>query len=202
MMRRAELEQRQAELAVEEVRHPEQIDPPDRIGHELRDRHGPRLAVRQERAPRDARDRIGRVARDVRALGGAEPRVRVGAVVEQEPQGEPSEPHHARRQKRPTPAESDRDERHHHRGHDRADVGARVEQSGCEGALRPRKPLGDGLDGRREISRFAEAEREARRDEPGRGCRVVEPDRAEHRRPRPDQTRSHRRARRPRPTRP
>jgi hypothetical protein len=80
-----------AVVAVQEVRNPEQVQPPHGIGHELADRERPRLAVLQQHPPRHVHRRIGRIAADVRELGGADARVAVGPPAQRPPRQEPQE---------------------------------------------------------------------------------------------------------------
>src|SRR5439155_21306521 len=79
-------------------------------------------------------------------------------------------------QKGPLPAESNGDERHDRRCEDGADVRAGVENPRRQRALTAREPFGDGLDRRREVTRFAETERESCGEESGHRRRVLQPD--------------------------
>ena len=63
--RRPEPGEREPVFAVQELRQPEQEEPPDRIGHELRDNESPGLPMAQQLQPRHARGRLFRVAADV-----------------------------------------------------------------------------------------------------------------------------------------
>ena len=63
-------------IPVQEIRDPEQIDPPDRIGDELARGKRQRLAVHHDGAPRHGSPgRLG-VALDVRQLAGGDARMR------------------------------------------------------------------------------------------------------------------------------
>ena len=64
-----------AVVAVEKIRNPEEVEPPDRVGQELAERERPGLPVLQQPDPRDVRRRVGRIAADVRQLGSADRRV-------------------------------------------------------------------------------------------------------------------------------
>src|SRR5262245_43925268 len=60
------------EFFVEEIGHPEEVEPPDGIGHELANGERPGLAMREQLGPGNFHDWIGRVAANVCQLGGAE----------------------------------------------------------------------------------------------------------------------------------
>ena len=150
----------EAVVAVEEIGDPEEVQPPDGVGHELADREGPGLAVGEELAPGDGRDPLGRVVADVGHLRGGEPGVLLGRTVAPRPPGEPEEAREAGGDERPLPAPVERDPGNDQRGDERPHVRARVEDAGGEGALLLREPLRHRLDGGREVARFAEAEEE------------------------------------------
>ena len=91
-----------------------------------------------------------------------------------------------------------RDPRHDQRRHERADVGAGIEDARGERALLLRKPLRDRLDRRREVARLAEAEQPAHQHEAGdrrrvaRGRRTTGPARPPDRSAAPRRARSRR----------
>ena len=153
--RRAHRAQIDAVIAVEKVGHPEEVQPPDRIGQELPDRERPRLPMRHERAPRH---RGRRHPPDRCGCARAPPRSRVDDVRgdRKSPTTAPATRTRARPWQRmpraiPTAAVI---ARHDERRHQRADVGAGVEEAGRERALASRKPFGDGLDRGGKVSRL------------------------------------------------
>src|ERR1043165_5515736 len=78
------------------------------------------------------------------------------------PREEPDESDRPRRDESRAPAVPDRYYRNDEWRDKRADVCARVEDSGGEGALFFRKPLGNGFDRGWKVSRFAKTEEETR----------------------------------------
>ena len=199
--RRANPREIQAVVPEEEIGHPEQIQPPNRIGHELADREGPGLTMPQQPCPGNPRDVLRRIAADVGELRLGQRGMVFGPAIERDPERQPHEADGAGENERPAPAVEQRDRRHHERRDDGADVGAGVEDASGQRALPPRKPLRGRLDRRREIARFAEAEPEAghaeahhrarkrvrhRRDTPEDEC-----ERVAHFRPDPVDDRAH-----------
>ena len=107
----------------------------------------------------------------------------LGRRVGRLPPEEPEETGEAGEDERPLPAPAQRNPRHHQRRHQRADVGAGIENAGRERALLLREPLGDGLDRGGKVARFAETE-----DEP-RECKARRRARQQHDRRRIDKDR-------------
>ena len=149
----------------EELRQPEEEEPPDRVGEELAGGEGPCLPVAQQASPGDPDHRLDGVAADVGQFRRRDARVLLGPAVDRQPGGEPGEARRARDDERPPPAVSGRDPGHDQRRDDRPDVRAGVEDPRGEGALRLREPLGHRLDRRGEIARFAQSQREPRHAE-------------------------------------
>ena len=183
--RRADRRQVDAVVAIQEVRNPEQVQPPDRIGQELAERERPRLPMLQQRAstargPAGPADRCG--------CAPARPATRAGA-----PPATQYESHHTTSQKKPSaPVAMNAQYQpqvmvmngHDQRRDQRADVRAGVEDAGGERALALREPLGHDLDRRREIAGLAQAERKPRGDESGDRSAVGEADQPRGARPR------------------
>jgi hypothetical protein len=63
---------------MEEIRNPEQVEPPNRIRSELANGERPRLTIAEKRQPRNAHLRIWGIAANERQLGGPDPRMRRG----------------------------------------------------------------------------------------------------------------------------
>ena len=115
--RQADGLQVEAVVAVQEVGDPEEVQPPDGVGHELADREGPGLAVGEQLAPGDGRDRLRRDRCGCRPAPPArEPRVLLGRPVEpQPPDAAQTKPVSAGGDERPLPAPVQRDPGHDQR---------------------------------------------------------------------------------------
>jgi len=122
-------------VALEEVGHPEEIQPPDRVGEELADREGPGLPQGKHRRPGQRHDRLGRITVDVRQLRGGHARMLLGPPIAEHPPDHPDEAQQAGDQERPLPAVVDGDPGHDERGDQGTDVRAGVEDPGGERAL-------------------------------------------------------------------
>src|ERR1044071_7026553 len=85
-----------------------------------------------------------------------------GTSIERPPGTQPNESDRAGDDERGPPTVPDRYDRDHEWCNERADIGARVEDSGCESALFFRKPLGDCFDRGRKVSCFTKTEEETR----------------------------------------
>ena len=75
---------------VQELRHPEEVEPPDGVRHELREGEGPGLPVREQPSPRDAAQGLLRVAQDQRQLLAGDARVALRLPVGRQPDGQPA----------------------------------------------------------------------------------------------------------------
>src|SRR6185312_5210030 len=85
-----------------------------------------------------------------------------GTPIECPPRKQPDEADRTGSDESSAPAVPDRYDRDHEWCDKRADVGARVEDSGGEGALFFGKPFSDCFDRGRKVSRFAKTQKEAR----------------------------------------
>ena len=120
----------------------------------------------EQAGPRDRRGAFLRrngIAPDQRQFSRRDKPVLLGRAVEEPPDDHPDEARAARDKKGRVPGvavpQQPGDE---HGRDDRTDVRAAVEERSGEGPFRPRKPLGDGLDRGGKVSRFAQAEEDAR----------------------------------------
>ncbi len=77
--------------ALQKIRNPKQIKPPDRVGHEFAHYERPGLAMGYEAGPLDFRHRHLWIATDVVQFGLGYTRVLLGPVVKQKPKCEPDE---------------------------------------------------------------------------------------------------------------
>src|ERR1700704_5415272 len=93
------------------------------------------------------------------------------SAIGSEPEHEPDKTQSASDDERPLPTVVDGNERHDQRRDDGAYVRAAVKDAGRERALLLWKPFGDRFNGRWEVTRLAQAQREARRTEAKRRTR-------------------------------
>ena len=128
--RQADILQVDAVLLVQESRNPEEIEPPDRVGHELADGEGPGLSELQEAEPADLALLIGRVGLDVGELGLSDGRVLTRGVIGKRPPDDPDKADGTRDDESPFPTPGDSNPRHDERGTQCTDVGAGVEDAG------------------------------------------------------------------------
>ncbi len=153
-------------------REPGQVEPPHRVGHHLAEQKRPSLPVAQKRRPRHVHRYAGRivVAQNELSLGGGQVRMFFRCAVIANPKKDPDEAERSGGDESPLPVPRGREP--HDRGGDHdPDVAACVEDASCEGAFALRKPLGDGLDARREIGGFAKPKGEPRNRKPERASR-------------------------------
>src|SRR6185503_22572 len=160
--RRSKVFQTQAMSFVKKVRKPEEVHPPDRIGHELSDGKGPRLSMWQKPRPRHFNFGIWWIALDVLEFRPRKTRMLLGTSVKSQPRDEPQKPERPGEEKCSAPTPPDRYDRNHERRDERADVRAGIEDSSCERALLFWKPFGAGLDRGGEIAGLTEAQEETR----------------------------------------
>src|SRR5260370_23360348 len=153
---RADLRQMQTMLALQIVRNPEKIKPPDRVNHELSRRNRPSLLVRQKLRPFDLPGRRFRVALYVFKFALGAVRMLLRCTVEQQPKNQPGKAESAGQEESPAPAQMDSDPGHNQRRDNCADVRAGVENSRRQCTLFLWEPFRNALDARRENSRFAE----------------------------------------------
>src|SRR5690606_34095966 len=139
-------------------RQPEKIKPPHRIGKELAEEEGPGLTVGQQFKPANL---LG-LPRGILLL------IRVAVYVVQfrlsnllvftrhfircKPEDKPYKSERTRDNESPFPSPYFSDKRHSKGRYYRAEVGAGIENTGCERALPLREPLGRGLDGSGEVT--------------------------------------------------
>ena len=167
-----------AVLLVEETRDPEEVEPPDRVGHELTNSKGPRLAELEQAEPTDLALLVGWIGFDMGELGRGDGRVFAGRVVGQGPPDDPGKADGTRDDEGPLPSPGDGDPRNQEGGAEGADVGARIEDAGREGALLLGEPFSGGLDRGREVARLAQAQDEAHQGEARGGSREGHPSEA------------------------
>src|SRR5262249_4922000 len=139
------------------------VEPPDRIGEEARDHHGPGFAKAEQSAPartplERSAVRAAAVGRDVLALLVGDPRVPLGDGVDQQPQPEPDESEHARDDERRSPAVGDREPGDDRRRQRTANRRAGIQDAHAERAFAHRKPFTDNLGGARPVAGLAETE--------------------------------------------
>src|SRR6478672_5589376 len=89
---------------MQKVGDPEQVEPPDRIGSKLPDCERPRLAISQQREPRNADGRIRRVAPDEGQLFRADAWMRCWRPIEGPPDCQPQQAERASGDKGPVPS--------------------------------------------------------------------------------------------------
>ena len=154
----------QVEALLQEVREPEQIKPPDGVGEDVGDHVGPGGAQAQECAPGDGGSGcggLGATVGDVGAFRRGEAGLGLGGVIDERPGDDPDEAERAGDVEGGGPAVVDGQPGDGEGADDGADVAGAVEDAGGEGALLEGEPLADGLDGRREVAAFGQAEAEA-----------------------------------------
>src|SRR5208282_138147 len=156
-------------FALQEIRHPKQVEPPDRVGHELGYHKGPSLPMRNEAGPTDFHHWRLRVASDVLQLRLREARVLVWLAIQQQPEYEPDETQRAHNHKGPAPAPMDGDPGHDQGSNHRAEIRTGVENSRRQRALFFWKPLCYALDAGRKNCGFAETQCRSGKDETGQG---------------------------------
>src|SRR5579883_605308 len=155
--RPSKLRQGQTMALVEKFRQPEHEEPPSGIGDELSKQDGPRLAVYDQPRPRDFRAGIGEASRR-------------GPAIHDKPGKNPEGAQRAGEEKRGLPSIADGKPRDGEGREGGSDIRAGIEDAGGEGALAFREPFRDRFDGRRKVSRFAQAEKEPGEAESGDGA--------------------------------
>src|SRR5437016_2360362 len=144
-------------LALQIVRNPEKIEPPDRVNHEFSGGKRPGLFERQQLRPFDFPRRSSRIALNILKLAVRAVAMLFGPSVEQQPQNQPCEAESPCEQESPPPTQMHRNPRHDQRGNDRANVRARVENPRRQRPFFLWKPFRDALDTRGENTGFAES---------------------------------------------
>src|SRR5512147_984734 len=100
---------------MKEIRNPEKIEPPNRIGDELPQCKCPCLAMRQESDPRDFRRWIYGITADIFQFIGRAVRVLFRLLINPHPQNKPDKTESTDREKRPPPSPADINKRHQQR---------------------------------------------------------------------------------------
>src|SRR6266480_1732930 len=155
--RRGDLRELHSVFRVKEFWQPVEIEPPDRIGHQLSDDKRPRLSKSEKTYPWHTCADGRCVARHWRI------------PIERNPQQQPKQSERAGPDERPLPSPSQRDPWHDERCENRAHVRASVEDSSRQCPLSLREPLSYRLDRARENRRLANAKQRARHGESRRG---------------------------------
>src|SRR5271169_6449750 len=140
------------------VRDPEQVEPPNRIDHELSRRERPGLPVAKKDPPLDISRRRFWIALDVLTFAIRTPRMVLRFSVENQPQNEPRESQSPSEQKCPLPPKMYSDPRHDQRSNNCPNVRPGVKDPRCQRPLFLWKPFRNALDACREHSSFAESQ--------------------------------------------
>src|ERR1700739_847315 len=93
----------------------------------------------------------------------------IGALIEQKPKNQPHKAQGARNYKRSSPSPVHGDPRHDPWGKNCANIGSRIEDSGCQRPLLPWEPLCYGLDARGKNPSFSKTEGRPCQDEAKKG---------------------------------
>jgi hypothetical protein len=151
----------QSEIAAEKIRHPEQIDPPDRIGKELAQGDRPSLPRPEQSGPGhhclQIRFLILRIAPDVGQFRSRDVRVFFRAVIERQPTQNPEESDRAGGDECHAPSEAVGNPRNNQRRYDRADIRSGIKQACRQRAFFLREPLGHGFHRCREAASLSQS---------------------------------------------
>ena len=132
-------------LALEVVRQPDQVEPPDRVGEELGHHVGPGLTLAEQAEPGHLAIRSDLLVVELR-----------GFLEERDPEEDPYDAEQAGDDEGGAPAVVEGHQRDDRGSDEGADVRAGIEERVGEGPLGAREPLRDGLDGRGEITPFTD----------------------------------------------
>src|SRR4029077_15674724 len=108
--------------ALQKIRYPKQIKPPDRVGHEFAHYERPGLAMGYEAGPFDFRHRHLRIAANVMQFRPGNTWMLLGPAVKQQPKCKPDETRSAGNQKRPSPSPVHSNRRHYEGSDDGSEV--------------------------------------------------------------------------------
>src|SRR5215469_4374000 len=144
---------------LEEIRNPEEQEPPNWIDRELACGKSPGFTMRNELLPFDLRHFRRTVARNVIQLRLRDSRMQFWGPVEHQPENQPYKTERTSQNKGGPPTPCHGNPGHNQSRKDRADVGSCVENSGRQRPLSAWEPLGNGLYACWKNTCFAETER-------------------------------------------
>ena len=146
-----------------EARDPEEVEPPDGVGHERAGEVGPGRALFDYPEEGDFYFVFdaGAVGFNEGSFGGGKGLVFFRAAVPGEPDDQPDEIEAGGGDERHSPTKVGGDEGHHEGCDESSEVGAAIEDSGGKGSFFAGEPVGGGFEGGGEVGGLAEPEAEA-----------------------------------------
>src|SRR5437763_10888084 len=141
-------------LALQIIRNPKQVEPPNRIRRELPCRKRPGLLVPHELCPFDLPTRNNRIALNVLKFIRCTTPMLFRSSIKNQPQYHPPKSQRSCQKKSPFPPEVYRNPGHHQRSDNRSNVCPGIENSCRQRAFFFGEPFCNALDARWEYSRF------------------------------------------------